>query len=207
MRAKRVDTNQAEIIAALRDAGYTVEPLHAVGEGVRQCAGCGVPFTPGKRSKKGWFCSGSCACRANQKRATALRNPRRLVVCEWCGIEFRTYHPIQRFCSRKCSGKGKAKPMRHRGGKVDANQNEVVQALRDVGASVIVTSDIGISGFPDLVVGFRGSNYLLEVKNPNGGYGRRGFNRNQVSWNNAWRGSPTVIVHTSDEALKAIGAI
>ncbi len=34
MRARRVDENQAEIVAALRRAGAVVTPLHAVGNGV-----------------------------------------------------------------------------------------------------------------------------------------------------------------------------
>lgn len=32
-RAARTDQNQAEIVSALRDAGMTVQPLHAVGGG------------------------------------------------------------------------------------------------------------------------------------------------------------------------------
>lgn len=33
-RASKVDANQSVIVAALRDAGASVEPLHAVGKGV-----------------------------------------------------------------------------------------------------------------------------------------------------------------------------
>jgi hypothetical protein len=33
-RAAKVDANQAKIVAALRQMGCTVQPLHAVGEGV-----------------------------------------------------------------------------------------------------------------------------------------------------------------------------
>lgn len=33
MRAYRVDANQKDIVAALRDEGYTVQHLHKVGEG------------------------------------------------------------------------------------------------------------------------------------------------------------------------------
>jgi hypothetical protein len=34
MRAARIDANQPDIVAALRKAGCTVQPLHAVGDGV-----------------------------------------------------------------------------------------------------------------------------------------------------------------------------
>lgn len=48
MHAKKVDTNQVEIIAALRDAGYSVEPLHAVGEGVPDLLVGGVDRNAGE---------------------------------------------------------------------------------------------------------------------------------------------------------------
>lgn len=47
--------------------------------------------------------------------------------------------------------------------KPDSNQPAIVQALRDIGAVVFLI------GRPfDLLVGFRGQLYLLEVKNPDG---------------------------------------
>lgn len=51
--------------------------------------------------------------------------------------------------------------------KVDGNQEAIVQSLRAVGATVSVTSDVG-HGFVDLVVGFRGRNFLLECKTREG---------------------------------------
>ncbi len=47
--------------------------------------------------------------------------------------------------------------------KVDANQSDVVDALRRVGAIVEVTSSAG-GGFPDLVVGFRGDVYSVNIE-------------------------------------------
>ncbi len=46
MRAAKVDVNQAEIVAALRKAGASVQPLHSVGQGVPDllCAVCEVNF-------------------------------------------------------------------------------------------------------------------------------------------------------------------
>lgn len=45
----------------------------------------------------------------------------------------------------------------------DTNQKKIIQALRDIGAVVFLI------GRPfDLLVGFRGELFLLEVKNPDG---------------------------------------
>jgi Holliday junction resolvase len=47
--------------------------------------------------------------------------------------------------------------------KIDRNQPDLVNKLRQVGCTVFVTSSVG-RGFPDLVVGIKGFNFLFEVK-------------------------------------------
>lgn len=60
-------------------------------------------------------------------------------------------------------------------------------------------ADVG-GGFPDLVVGFRGRTYLLEVKRAKGK-----LRASQVAFRDSWRGGPLVVVRTAAEALRAIG--
>lgn len=84
--------------------------------------------------------------------------------------------------------------------KVDANQPEIVKALRKIGASVACVHEIG-HGFVDLLVGFRGANTMLEVKIPKGK-----LTPDEVRFHESWRGK-IYIVHSVEEALKAIGAI
>lgn len=91
----------------------------------------------------------------------------------------------------------------------DANQAPIVEALRRVGATVQLLHSVG-AGCPDLLVGFRGANFLLEVKNPNSRYGKgkqsneAGTRERQELWQAAWRGR-VVVVRTVEEALAAIG--
>lgn len=54
-----------------------------------------------------------------------------------------------------------------RNARVDTNHKAIVDGLRDVGASVVSLATIG-RGVPDLLVGYRGVNYLLEVKTTKG---------------------------------------
>ncbi len=84
--------------------------------------------------------------------------------------------------------------------KVDQNQREIVQALRDIGADVEITARLGM-GFPDLTVGFRGRTYLLEVKMPKGK-----LTEAEVLFFANWRGNAAV-VRSVDDALIAIGAM
>ena len=88
--------------------------------------------------------------------------------------------------------------MRH--GRVDANQAEIVAALRKVGASVVSIADIG-KGCPDILVGFRGVNHLMELKTATGT-----LTDDEREWRAAWRGSG-FLVRSVEEALRAIGAI
>lgn len=90
-----------------------------------------------------------------------------------------------------------------RAAKVDANQAEIVEALRRVGAIVQVTSKVG-GGFPDLVVGFRGNNYILEIKDGDKPPSARRLTEEQELWHARWRGS-VVVVGSVVEALHAIG--
>lgn len=81
--------------------------------------------------------------------------------------------------------------------RVDANQKEIVQALRDAGCTVEVLSDVG-RGVPDLLVGLRCRNFLLEVKVPG-----EDLTEDQVKWHGKWRGLAKV-VRSVEEAIDAV---
>jgi hypothetical protein len=80
-------------------------------------------------------------------------------------------------------------------GKVDANQPEIVDTFRAVGATVAIISDRG-DGFPDLIVGLLGETELVELKSPEGK-----LTPDQKTWHGTWRGRPVRIVRTIVEAL------
>jgi hypothetical protein len=86
-------------------------------------------------------------------------------------------------------------------GKIDENQTAIVDALRAVGATVHSTASLG-EGFPDILVGFRLSTFLLEVKAEEGV-----LNPAQRKWHHNWQGRPVVVVRSPEEALIAIGAV
>jgi hypothetical protein len=77
----------------------------------------------------------------------------------------------------------------------DPNQKEIVAALRAVGASVDIIGDP-----VDLVVGWRGRNYLLEVKRD----AKAKLQPSQVAFMSEWRGQVSR-VNSVGEALAVIG--
>lgn len=92
-----------------------------------------------------------------------------------------------------------------RAAKVDSNQGAIVAALRAVGATVVPTHTIG-RGFPDLVVGFRDKNFLLEVKDGGKPPSARKLTPDEAAFFDEWRGS-VILVNDEMEALRAIGAV
>jgi len=84
----------------------------------------------------------------------------------------------------------------------DNNQQEIVKALRAIGVSVAITNQVGC-GFPDLVCGYRGKNYLIEIKNKET-YGK--LNTEQLIFRDKWNGKIAVVTSV-DEAYEIIGAL
>ena len=91
--------------------------------------------------------------------------------------------------------------------KVDANQGEIVKALRKAGCSVRSTASIG-DGFPDAIVGVNGHTFLLEIKNPEyrtKGDPGRDLSDAEIAFLASWRGGVVSVVYTEAEALAAVG--
>ena len=92
----------------------------------------------------------------------------------------------------------------------DVNEGDIVNALVARGAHV---TKLGDAGAPDLLVGYAGRWFLLEVKIPIGskGGGRQGAGGELTTAQEKWWGSltdacgPRAIVRTPEEALAAIG--
>lgn len=89
-----------------------------------------------------------------------------------------------------------------RAAKIDANQTEIVKALRKFGASVQSLASTG-KGCPDLLVGFRGMNWLLEIKDGQKVKSARKLTDDQVVWHESWRGQVHVI-ESIDQAINLI---
>lgn len=98
--------------------------------------------------------------------------------------------------------------MRFRGKRRDGNEPAIIEALRAAGAFV---EQLNGTGTPDLLVLYRGTLTLIEVKNPEqsdgNGYTKTGkLTEDQVKWWAAWGEPKPTIVYSADEALVAIGA-
>lgn len=78
----------------------------------------------------------------------------------------------------------------------DANESEIIEALTRAGASVV---QLSVKDVCDLLVGFEGVNYLLEVKTEKGS-----LSDGQFAFFESWDGQ-CAVVRSVEDALKVIG--
>jgi Holliday junction resolvase len=76
-------------------------------------------------------------------------------------------------------------------GKIDANQKRIVAQLRDLGYSVKSTANLG-DGFPDIIVGANGKNYLFEIKDGDKPPCQRKLTDDEQEFFNLWRGQVNI---------------
>ena len=84
----------------------------------------------------------------------------------------------------------------------DSNHKEIIQAFRDLGASVFDTASLG-SGFPDIVIGMKGSNVLVEIKDGSLPPSKRKLTPDEIKFHELWRGK-VVIINNVEEAIELI---
>lgn len=91
-----------------------------------------------------------------------------------------------------------------RAAKIDDNQREVVNALRQLPqVTVALTAAVG-KGVPDFVVGYKGNNYWIELKDGNKPPSQRKLTEHEEAWHEKWTGH-VAICNNLDEVLKEIG--
>lgn len=81
--------------------------------------------------------------------------------------------------------------------KRDSNQKDIVSALETIGCSVLLLHRVG-DNCPDILVGYRGCNFLMEIKTEKGA-----LTEGQKEFRELWRGS-TFVVRSPEEAIAAV---
>ena len=90
-----------------------------------------------------------------------------------------------------------------RAAKIDANQQQVVEAMRSMGATVHSLAALG-GGCPDLLVGYNGRTVLMEVKDGNKPPSQTRLTADQLKWHKSWTGSTLAIVYGPEAAIKLL---
>ena len=84
-------------------------------------------------------------------------------------------------------------------GRVDTNQPDIVAELRRHGFSVHSIATVG-DGCPDLLVGFGGVTYLIEVKDGSKPPSARALTPDEAEWHDTWQGYPVDVLESVEQA-------
>lgn len=93
--------------------------------------------------------------------------------------------------------------MRRRARK-DGTHDTIVRELRQCGATVLLTHQLG-GDAPDLVVGYRGVTALVEVKPP-GTLAHKDRVARQQAYLAGWAGGPAFVATCTQDVLDVLGA-
>ena len=82
--------------------------------------------------------------------------------------------------------------------RTDANQKQIVELVRMLpGASITSTHTIG-KGFPDLVIGYKGINYLIELKDGSKPKSQKKLTPDEVEFHMKWNGQIAICENFED---------
>ncbi len=87
--------------------------------------------------------------------------------------------------------------------RLDANQQAIVKELLRLGCSVQSLASVG-GGAPDLLVGYRGVSYLIELKDGDKPPSARKLTPKEADWHAKWKGQVAIAENIND-VVKAIG--
>ena len=76
--------------------------------------------------------------------------------------------------------------------RVDANQKKIVSQIREMGCSVLHTHQLG-KGAPDIIVGYAGKNYLIEIKDGDKPLAQQKLTPDEIKFQAEWQGNYHVV--------------
>lgn len=195
--------SEAKRRAAIENARKGTAANMAKVTGTWACAQCGKLERATVHQMRKTYCSKECMSEGYKVRMRGHENPnfRNASVrsCKVCEKEFHSYQKDRIYCGLSCRDT-EAYQLRTNA-KKDANHNEIV-ALLEAGGAVVKDMSKALFGVPDLLVWHHERWNLVEIKNPNTQYGKKGLNKTQKKWANDWQGGPVYIVRTGADVDK-----
>jgi hypothetical protein len=112
---------------------------------------------------------------------------------------------MRRLLQRSNRGRLEAVAEVRRAARIDGNHVQIVQALRGAGATVTSLAAHG-KGLPDVLVGYRRNNLLVEIKDGSLCPSKRELTPDQVKFHTMWGGQVDVVNNVL-EALALLAAV
>lgn len=87
--------------------------------------------------------------------------------------------------------------------RTDANHKQILQLLKRIPNLSVFSTHILGKGFPDIVIGYKGINYLVEIKDGNKVKSQKKLTEAETKFHEQWKGQ-IMIAENIDEILKIL---
>ena len=76
--------------------------------------------------------------------------------------------------------------------RTDANHKEIVDAIRKIPSLSVFSTHMVGKGFPDIVIGYKGINYLVEIKDGEKTKSQKKLTDDEIKFHKSWFGQIVV---------------
>jgi hypothetical protein len=90
--------------------------------------------------------------------------------------------------------------------RTDANHKEIIDKLRQFPALSVFSTHMVGKGFPDIVIGYKGMNYLVEIKDGAKSKSRKKLTDDEIKFHVGWFGQ-IMIAENIDDVLRLLKII
>jgi hypothetical protein len=90
--------------------------------------------------------------------------------------------------------------------KTDANHKEIIDGCRKIPSISVFSTHMVGKGFPDIVIGYKGINYLVEIKDGKKSKSQKKLTNDEIKFHASWCGQVN-IVENIDDVLRMLKII
>lgn len=90
--------------------------------------------------------------------------------------------------------------------RTDANHKEIIVGLRKYPVLSVFSTHMVGKGFPDIVIGYKGINYLVEIKDGAKSKSRKKLTEDEIKFHSSWNGQ-IIIAENIDDVLRLLNII
>ena len=82
--------------------------------------------------------------------------------------------------------------------RTDSNHKEIIDCCRKIPSISVFSTHMVGKGFPDIVIGYKGLNYLVEIKDGKKSKSQKKLTDDEISFHELWKGQIIVAENIND---------
>jgi hypothetical protein len=87
--------------------------------------------------------------------------------------------------------------------RTDANHKKIIDAIRKIPSLSVFSTHMVGKGFPDIVIGYHGVNYLVEIKDGEKSKSRKKLTEDEIKFHQSWFGQ-IIVCECVEDVLRLL---